>query len=70
MKTRIVFVSLTWLGAFVVVMAVYLLFGSFLGKLALPARALIVSGILAVTMTQVVVPLIGRVFKIGPGPRE
>ena len=65
---KLEFLGLVWLAAFVIVMALFLLLGDFLARLSLPLRALIVSGVLVLTMTQVVVPRVGRLLKMGPAP--
>jgi antibiotic biosynthesis monooxygenase (ABM) superfamily enzyme len=63
MKARIVFLALTWLSAFVIVMALFLAFGFVLDDLPLAARALTISGVLAISMTQFVIPLINRFLR-------
>jgi antibiotic biosynthesis monooxygenase (ABM) superfamily enzyme len=63
MKARLTFVLLAWLGAFLIVMALFLAFGAQLRDLPLPLRALAISGVLVVSMTQVVIPLINRFLR-------
>jgi antibiotic biosynthesis monooxygenase (ABM) superfamily enzyme len=63
MKLRATFVLLSWLAAFVIVMALFVAFGAQLDDLPLPLRALAISGVLVVSMTQVVVPLINRLLR-------
>jgi antibiotic biosynthesis monooxygenase (ABM) superfamily enzyme len=60
MRMRLVFLLLTWLSAFVIVMALFLTFGDELRDFPLALRALVISGVLSISMTQVVVPLINR----------
>lgn len=64
MKLRLVFLLLTWLSAFVIVMALFLAFGDELRDLPLALRALAISGVLSISMTQVVVPLINRLLRL------
>jgi antibiotic biosynthesis monooxygenase (ABM) superfamily enzyme len=72
MKLRLVFLLLTWLSAFVIVMALFLAFGDELRDFPLALRALVISGVLSVSMTQVVVPLINRFLRLAAlrGKRE
>ena len=63
MKARVTFVLLAWLAAFVIVMALFLAFGTQLRELPLALRALVISGVLVVTMTQVAIPLIQRFLR-------
>jgi antibiotic biosynthesis monooxygenase (ABM) superfamily enzyme len=63
MKARIEFLMLAWLSAFVIVMALFLAFGSVLDDLPLAGRALLISGVLVITMTQLVLPLINRLLR-------
>jgi antibiotic biosynthesis monooxygenase (ABM) superfamily enzyme len=63
MKLRVTFVLLSWFAAFVIVMALFVTFGAQLADLLLPLRALAISGVLVVSMTQVVVPLINRFLR-------
>lgn len=63
MKVRLVFLLLTWLSAFVIVMALFLAFGDELRDLPLALRALVISGVLSISMTQLVVPLISRFLR-------
>lgn len=60
MKSRVVTVLLAWLAAFLIVMAVYLTLGRILEQLPLWLRALAISGVLVISMTQVVMPAIQR----------
>lgn len=63
MKARIEFLVLAWLSAFVIVMALFLAFGSVLDELPLAGRALVISGVLVITMTQLALPLINRFLR-------
>jgi antibiotic biosynthesis monooxygenase (ABM) superfamily enzyme len=63
MKARITFVLLAWVAAFLIVMALFLVAGTELQDLPLPLRALAISGVLVVSMTQVVIPLIHRFLR-------
>jgi antibiotic biosynthesis monooxygenase (ABM) superfamily enzyme len=63
MKARIEFLVLAWLSAFVIVMALFLAFGSVLDDLPLAGRALLISGVLVITMTQLALPLINRFLR-------
>jgi antibiotic biosynthesis monooxygenase (ABM) superfamily enzyme len=63
MRIRLVFLLLTWLSAFVIVMALFLAFGDELRDFPLALRALVISGVLSVSMTQLVVPLINRLLR-------
>jgi antibiotic biosynthesis monooxygenase (ABM) superfamily enzyme len=58
LKARLAFVFLAWIFAFGIVMALFLLLGDELSAMPLALRALSISGVLVVTMTQVVIPLI------------
>ena len=49
---------LAWIFAFGIVMALFILLGDELNAMPLALRALLISGVLVVTMTQVVIPLI------------
>jgi len=62
---RVVRLLLYWVGAYVTLMAIFLLFGGVLDTLALPLRVLIVSAVLVVVMTQLVVPLVNRIIAAG-----
>jgi antibiotic biosynthesis monooxygenase (ABM) superfamily enzyme len=63
LKARITFVLLAWLAAFIIVMALFLAFGGTLEDLPLPLRALAISGVLVVAMTQLAIPLINRFLR-------
>ncbi len=63
MRTRVEFVLLSWLAAFVIVMALFLAFGAQLRELPLALRALAISGVLTVSMTQLAIPLITRFMR-------
>lgn len=63
MKMRVIFVLLSWLAAFAIVMTLFVLFGTELDDMPLAARALVISGVLVVSMTQVVIPFIRRVLR-------
>jgi antibiotic biosynthesis monooxygenase (ABM) superfamily enzyme len=63
MKARVKFVLLSWLAAFIIVMALFLVIGPQLQDLPLALRALAISGVLVVTMTQVAIPLITRFLR-------
>jgi hypothetical protein len=60
MKARVAFLLLAWLAAFTIVMALFVAFGARLEELPLALRALAISGVLVVTMSLVVTPLINR----------
>ena len=64
---RVAFVFLCWLAAFAVVMGLFGLFGSQLDDMPLAVRALVISGVLAVVMTQAAIPLIQRLLRRMPG---
>jgi antibiotic biosynthesis monooxygenase (ABM) superfamily enzyme len=63
LKARVTFVLVAWLAAFVIVMALFVVAGGTLDDLPLPLRALAISGVLVVTMTQLAIPLINRFFR-------
>ena len=63
MKARVAFLLLAWLAAFTIVMALFVAFGTQLEELPLPLRALAISGVLVVTMSLVVTPLINRFLR-------
>jgi antibiotic biosynthesis monooxygenase (ABM) superfamily enzyme len=63
MTSRLKFVLLAWLAAFLIVMALFAAFGEQLEDLSLPLRALTISGVLVVSMTQVALPLIHRLLR-------
>jgi antibiotic biosynthesis monooxygenase (ABM) superfamily enzyme len=63
MKARLTFVLLAWAAAFIVVMALFLAFGDTLEDLPVPLRALTISGVLTVAMTQLAMPLISRFLR-------
>src|SRR5262245_2712459 len=62
-----------WLVAFVVVMALFTLFGDELGSLPLTLRALVISGLLVVLMVNLVMPVLSAAiarWQVGaPGTR-
>jgi antibiotic biosynthesis monooxygenase (ABM) superfamily enzyme len=60
MKARVTFLLLAWLAAFIIVMALFAAFP--LGDLPLALRALVISGVLSISMTQFVIPLILRLI--------
>ena len=62
MKARVTFVLLAWLAAFIIVMALFLAVPN-LKDLPLALRALAISGVLVVTMTQIAIPLINRFLR-------
>jgi antibiotic biosynthesis monooxygenase (ABM) superfamily enzyme len=62
-KGRLQFVLLAWLVAFLIVMALFAVFGAELNDLPLPLRALAISGVLVISMTQVAIPLIHRLLR-------
>ena len=62
MRLRVAFVLLCWLAAFTIVMALFGLFGTQLDDMPLAVRALVISGVLAVAMTQAAIPLIRRLL--------
>jgi antibiotic biosynthesis monooxygenase (ABM) superfamily enzyme len=62
-KARVKFVLLAWVAAFLIVMALFEVVGAELQDLPLPLRALAISGVLVVSMTQVAIPLIIRFLR-------
>lgn len=60
---RLVFLSLAWLSAFLIVMGLFLVIGDELRDMSLALRALTISGVLSVSMTQLVIPLINRFLR-------
>ncbi len=70
MKARVTFVLVSWLAAFITVMALFLVFGSTLEDLPVPLRALVISGVLTVSMTQLAIPLINRFLGRGVAARR
>lgn len=60
---RLVFLSLAWLSAFLIVMGLFLVIGDELREMSLALRALTISGVLSVSMTQLVIPLINRFLR-------
>ena len=72
MKARLVFLLFTWFAAFVIVMALLLAVPQ-LKDFPLALRALAISGVLSITMTQLAIPLIQRVLRrlglAGPRPQ-
>jgi antibiotic biosynthesis monooxygenase (ABM) superfamily enzyme len=62
-KRKLTFLLLAWLAAFLIVIALFEVLGSELQDLALAPRALVISGVLVLTMTQVVIPLINRLLQ-------
>jgi antibiotic biosynthesis monooxygenase (ABM) superfamily enzyme len=69
MKERLTLVLLGWAAAFIVVMALFLAFGDTLEDLPVPLRALTISGVLTVAMTQLAMPLISRFLRSRSRPR-
>ena len=63
MRLRLVSLVLSWMSAFIIVMALFLALGDELRDLALAYRALVISGVLSVSMTQVVGPLLNRLLR-------
>ena len=59
-KRKLIFLVLAWLAAFLIVIALFAAFGPELEDLPLALRALVISGVLVLSMTQVVIPLINR----------
>lgn len=71
MRARIAFVLLAWIAAFLIVTALFLVLGTRLTERPLAIRALIVSGVLVISMTQVVIPGIHRLLRAQSGnPRR
>ena len=72
MRARLSFILLAWLAAFLIVMALLLAVPQ-LKDFPLAVRALAISGVLSITMTQLAIPLILRVLRrtglAGPPPR-
>jgi antibiotic biosynthesis monooxygenase (ABM) superfamily enzyme len=64
MRFRLVFLVLTWLSAFLIVMSLFLVIGDELRDMSLALRALTISGVLSVSMTQLVIPLINRFLRL------
>jgi antibiotic biosynthesis monooxygenase (ABM) superfamily enzyme len=62
MKARVTFVLLAWLSAFVTVTALFLVVPN-LKDVPLALRALAISGVLTIVMTQVAIPLIQRLLR-------
>jgi antibiotic biosynthesis monooxygenase (ABM) superfamily enzyme len=62
MRTRVTFVLLSWLAAFIIVMALFLAVPD-VKDLPLALRALAISGVLTITMTQIAIPLINRLLR-------
>jgi len=62
-KRKLTFLLLAWLAAFLIVIALFEVFGSELQDLPLAPRALVISGVLVLSMTQVVIPLINRFLR-------
>ena len=62
MKARLSFLLLTWLAAFLIVMALLLAVPQ-LKDFPLAVRALAISGVLSITMTQLAIPLIHRILR-------
>jgi antibiotic biosynthesis monooxygenase (ABM) superfamily enzyme len=60
MVERIVTKVLAWLSAFLIVVALFTLFGDWLGAQSLLLRALIISGVMVVLMLNVVMPGLRR----------
>jgi antibiotic biosynthesis monooxygenase (ABM) superfamily enzyme len=60
---RVAFVLLCWVAAFAIVMALFGVFGGQLDAMPLAVRALVVSGVLALVMTQAAIPLIQRLLR-------
>jgi antibiotic biosynthesis monooxygenase (ABM) superfamily enzyme len=69
LKARVTFLLLSWLAAFLIVMALFLVAGGTLTDLPLPLRALTISGVLVVSMTQLAIPLINRFLRARGGVR-
>lgn len=63
MRLRLVLLALNWMSAFLIVMALFLGFGDELRDLPLAYRALAISGVLSVSMSQVVGPLLNRLVR-------
>jgi antibiotic biosynthesis monooxygenase (ABM) superfamily enzyme len=60
MKDRLLLVGLAWVAAFLIVMTIFMLFGDGVARLPLAVRALIISGVLSISMTLVVGPAIAN----------
>lgn len=63
--SRLLTTLAAWLAAYLVVMAIYLVWGSGLAALPTWARALVLSGILATFMVNVAMPVIQRLLSAG-----
>jgi antibiotic biosynthesis monooxygenase (ABM) superfamily enzyme len=62
-RAKLTFLLVAWLAAFIVVMLLFLVFGWLLEELPLAGRALVISGVLTITMTQLALPLINRILR-------
>jgi antibiotic biosynthesis monooxygenase (ABM) superfamily enzyme len=60
LRQRLHMTLAAWLAAFVVVLALLSVFGETLAQLPLPARALVMSGVLVTLMANVVMPALAR----------
>ena len=68
MKARLAFVLLAWLAAFLTVMLLFLAVPQ-VKDLPLALRALAISGVLSISMTQLLIPLIQRFLRSASGRR-
>ncbi len=76
MKARLAFILLAWSAAFIIVILLFLVVPQ-VKDLPLALRALAISGVLSITMTQLAIPLIQRLLRsagrrglLGPTTRE
>jgi len=65
-RQRLIFLVVTWAAAYVLVMVLFLVLGSWLQELSVAARAAVISAWMVVWMTQLIIPVIRRVL---PPPR-
>jgi antibiotic biosynthesis monooxygenase (ABM) superfamily enzyme len=62
MKARLAFILLAWSAAFLIVMLLFLVVPQ-VKDLPLALRAVAISGVLSITMTQLAIPLIQRLLR-------
>jgi len=63
MKLRLTFLLLAWVAAWAILMIIFLAAGEPLARLPLALRVLLISGVLVVSMTQLVIPFIQRILR-------
>jgi antibiotic biosynthesis monooxygenase (ABM) superfamily enzyme len=59
-RTKIAMNLLAWVSAFLIILALFALFGDQLQARSLPVRALIISGVMVILMLNVVIPALRR----------